>query len=332
LQLPVLKDALTNSDFFLDDSQPARHVIDLLARCGVFWEFLPGNEVADTVREQVVRLREASREGRDGFPEAAASLTRFLADLEARYEARLQSSLANVTAQERRAEAMPEVDRSLDEWFSAGPIEETLANFLRGPWRSVLCEYVVERADQPEACDTAFAQTSLLIWSVLPKTGPVEREHLLKQLPGLLQLLNAGLDRIHYGKDEREPFLKFLMARHAQVIRPAPANPAPPPIPIPKLAPPDQTEPVATVKRWNAQQLALGDWLTLEQPPGKIRRYRLSWISPKRTKFVLTARESSEALALNDGEVEAWLRSGALKLVDSAPIVQRAISASFESR
>lgn len=332
LQLPVLKAALTDPSFFLEDRHPARRVVDLLAQFGTFWEFLPADEVAETVRKDVTRLREASRRGQDHFAEVAQSLESFLAQLEARYEARLQNSLANVTAQEQRAEAMPEVDRALDQWFGSGPIEDPLAHFLRGPWRNVLCDYVISRPDEPEACAAAFADTSLLIWSILPKTNATEREHLLRQLPGLLASLNRGLDRIGADPASREPFLKFLMERHAQAIRPGVAAGTPRIIPVPQIEAVDGEQPVATVTRWNTLQLALGDWFILDQQSRPQSRFRLSWISPKRTRFVFTARESSEALSLNDEEVEERLRSGSLRLVDSAPIVQRAISASFDAR
>jgi hypothetical protein len=332
LQLPVLKAALTDPSFFLEDRHPARRVVDLLAQFGTFWEFLPADEVAETVRKDVTRLREASRRGQDHFAEVAQSLESFLAQLEARYEARLQNSLANVTAQEQRAEAMPEVDRALDQWFGSGPIEDPLAHFLRGPWRNVLCDYVISRPEEPEACAAAFADTSLLIWSILPKTNATEREHLLRQLPGLLASLNRGLDRIGADPASREPFLKFLMERHAQAIRPGVAAGPPRIIPVPQIEAVDGEQPVATVTRWNTLQLALGDWFILDQQSRPQSRFRLSWISPKRTRFVFTARESSEALSLNDEEVEERLRSGSLRLVDSAPIVQRAISASFDAR
>ncbi len=283
LQLPVLKAALTDPAFFLSDQHPARRVVDLLAQLAMYWDLLPSDEVAETARKEVARLREASRLGQDVFADVASSLGVFLAGLEARYEARLQNSLANVTAQEQRAEAMPEVDRSLDQWFAAGPIEEPLALFLRGPWRSVLCEYIIERPQDPAACDAAFANTSLLIWSVLPKINAAERTHLLRQLPVLLGALNAGLDKIRAEPAAREPIMKFLMERHAQVIRPAAVTANPRVTVIPNVEPSKESAPSPSVTRWNAMQLAVGDWFIFEQGKPGAPRYRLSWISPIRT-------------------------------------------------
>ena len=58
---------------------------------------------------------------------------------------------------------------------------------------------------------------------------------------------------------------------------------------------------------------------------GDLRRYRLSWVSPKRTRLLFTNRDGFEAFVHSEREVAALLRDGRLGVIDQQPIVARAI-------
>jgi Protein of unknown function (DUF1631) len=71
--------------------------------------------------------------------------------------------------------------------------------------------------------------------------------------------------------------------------------------------------------------LASGAWFDFIAQDGVQNRYRLSMVSPMRTRYVFTLNDGKEAFVRNEREVAKSLRDGYLKMLDSQPIVGRAI-------
>jgi hypothetical protein len=70
-------------------------------------------------------------------------------------------------------------------------------------------------------------------------------------------------------------------------------------------------------------------WFALDLGLESPFKYRLSWISPKRTKFVLTTRDGGEALAKTLPELQQLLDSGSMTRIETMPLVSRALAASM---
>ena len=78
--------------------------------------------------------------------------------------------------------------------------------------------------------------------------------------------------------------------------------------------------------------MAVGTWLTFVTGGGSELQARLSWVSPKRTKYLFTSRSRARAFILTPEEV-AW-RVGAGKatvLLEPVPLFDRAVSAALDS-
>ena len=74
-----------------------------------------------------------------------------------------------------------------------------------------------------------------------------------------------------------------------------------------------------------AQRLAQGQWFDFTGVDGAVRRYRLGWVSPQRTRLLFTNRDGFDAFVHSEREVAALLRQGNLAVLDQQPIVARAI-------
>jgi hypothetical protein len=66
-------------------------------------------------------------------------------------------------------------------------------------------------------------------------------------------------------------------------------------------------------------------WFDFEHDADGMRRYRLSWISPQRSRMLFTNRDGFDAFVRSQREVAALLREGRLTIIDQQPIVKRAI-------
>jgi hypothetical protein len=206
-----------------------------------------------------------------------------------------------------------------------------MAQFLRGPWRDYLTECYLERDVRPEPWHEAMEKTEVLIWSVLPKGSRAETNQLRVALPALLACLNAGLDRVGFGDADRLAFLNYLMKRQTQSLR----RTAPMAMPLPPAPAADEPEeslaidlPFDHPEATTGSALQRDQWFALDLGLAQPIKYRLSWISPKRTKYVFTSRDGGDPLIKTLAEVEDLLASGALTPVDAVPLVQRAIAAS----
>jgi len=57
----------------------------------------------------------------------------------------------------------------------------------------------------------------------------------------------------------------------------------------------------------------------------RLRRYRLGWISPQRSRMLFTNRDGFEAFVRSQKEVAALLREDRPTIIDQQPIVARAL-------
>lgn len=178
-----------------------------------------------------------------------------------------------------------------------------------------------------------------VIWSTRPRFQGNERARLMAMLPDLVPRLDASLDAIGWTGDARDEFTKRLIDCHMKAIRVpkaglAPVDSGPGELeakagreaiqaldkrlaPKPQAAP-DEFDAIA-------QGLERGMWFDFEHASDQLRRYRLGWISPQRSRLLFTNRDGHEAFVRSQREVSAMLREGRLNIIDQQPIVARAI-------
>jgi hypothetical protein len=339
LQLPALKAALSDRSFFVREDHPARQLIDALAKAGVYWD----DRDAAFGRTLAAIVEDVGNPSVDyalltGRTEAA------IAEQQQLYEARIASSIEEANRAEQRDDARRDMGLRMERRIAEKNVDDTLAEFLRGPWRDALSTYFVDREANPEAWNTALAKTDILIWSVMPKSAQSESNQLRAELPSLLATLSAGLDRVDFSGEPRVAFMNYLMERQAQSVRrmASASMAAVMATSVPSAAPAALAAPQEAASEEDGldavdlpfdiagatvdSALVRDQWFVLDLGLAEPLRYRLSWISPKRTKFVFTNRDGAETLVKPLAEVEEWLVSGALRPIEAAPIVQRAIA------
>ena len=74
-----------------------------------------------------------------------------------------------------------------------------------------------------------------------------------------------------------------------------------------------------------AQTFTRGLWFDFAVDKATKHRCRLSWISPRRTRFLFTNRDGFDAFVRSEREVAKLLRRGKLSVIDQLPIVSRAL-------
>lgn len=348
LQIPVLRAAMMDRDFFLSSEHPARKLVDTLASSSVAWAPEKGEEdpLYQRIEHTVQRVLNEFEDDLTLFGLLLAEFTEFLFES----EQQAQQQIEPVANQERDQEALNAALAHADEIVHARisalpdtlPLVPFLKPFLTTEWRQVIAGAWMREDGEPGRWNAALQTMDQLIWSTQPKTSSEDRKALVAVLPELVRTLNVELDAIGWHGDPRATFTRRLIGTHMLAIR----MKAPAPIDTQSAALEESAGDAAmealdqrratqlTVHDLtamddfdaSAQLLTRGVWFEVAEPGLPPHRCRLSWVSPMRTRFLFTNREGFDAFVRTEREVAAMLRSGHLQMLEQAPIVERALN------
>jgi hypothetical protein len=345
LQVPVLKAALLDKNFFFQEAHPARRMIDLMSRMG--WEQRRG---ADDPLFQAMQ-RGVDRVGRD-FGQEVGVFADAVAELEASIDAEESVAAAEISApiaaalkQEKVTAATKSAKNAVALRIGSGDLVAVVEAFLAKKWTSVLTIAYSVEPDKPGAVGSATRTMDELIWSVKPKITQEQRKQLISKLPGLLATLNKWLDIIKWQDAERLQFFAELAECHASIVR-APIELSPErqleiALEVAQqdaLRRIDKEQALAEAEQQEAQQaeadpvvatvdgLERGMWLEFSQPDGSAQTVKLAWISPLRTLFIFSTGARKEAFSLPVEKLAEAYRQDKVRMVRQDGVVARALA------
>ena len=372
LQATVLKAALSNQRFFSDRSHPARRFLDSISTVAIRWGKVVNADDPFFIKlSDLVNKVQVTYDGDLGvFDAANAELDTFLAEREKIEEQQDRELATAVHAREEEIRltraAQKRAQRAANQCIERllGPtVPREIEEFLRSYWRDVvqgrISQFGEDGAPTEEALQTAVA----LIWAVMPKHDPAERQRHAARLPGLLKKLNAGFDEIGAAPDERKTFMDTLVELQLAALRAekqkrpaAKAKAVAEETPRARSAGPtlqvshatksgvrvqdislpggdeldaDNTPDRADLRR--VRQLVRGDWVDFITA-GQNRRERLTWINPSRTLFLFTNSASACAISITPEALAVRLRNQTVRIVlPDRPIFERAIHGAIRS-
>ncbi len=226
LQIPVLKAAMIDRDFFLSTAHPARQLVDALAAASVAW--IPERGESDPLYQ---RIEATVRRVLAEFDNDLALFGMLLADFQAwlqenrrQAELRIEPVVQQAQGAEDLAQAQAHVDEVLHHCVRAlpagEPLQPFLLPFLATQWREVLVQAWRARASEPQRWETAVRTLDELVWSTRPLPQAGDRARLVALLPDLVARLNAGMDTLGWAGEDRAAFTRRLIDTHMKAIRP----------------------------------------------------------------------------------------------------------------
>jgi hypothetical protein len=347
LQVPVLKAALLDKNFFFEEAHPARRMIDLLSNMG--WE---GRQGVDDPVVQAMQ-RGVERIGREGdaqpavFAEAVAELEAQLQVEERAAEEAIAAPIARATKIEKQGVAAQSARQAVSVRVADGELTAVVSGFLEQRWVDVLTFAYLIEDERPGAVVNATRTMDELVWTVKPKATQEQRKALLAKLPGLLTALNKWLDAIKWRDAERLAFFAELAKCHLSIVR-APLE----------LSPERQLELAVEAAQQDAlrrimveqaadqatggalpepdaaaisvDELERGARLEFGQPDGSVRKLKLAWVSPLRTLFIFSGGLRQEAFSLSAEKLAEGLRAGAVRVVALEGVVGRVLTEALQ--
>lgn len=131
-----------------------------------------------------------------------------------------QASIEALKLAERREVLEQHLMQRLTEQMVPVRTTPAIRRFVTGTWARVIATEMLEHGDQSEAALVAFKTVDDLLWSVRIPDHPQSRQRLVQLLPGLLQRVRAGMDRVGVAAADQRAVLDELMVVHTEALRP----------------------------------------------------------------------------------------------------------------
>ena len=349
LQIPLLKKAILDPDFFSDVKHPARQLINRLARAAVG---LPPDTPRDhPLCRSLAELTETARsalESRDGdLAPVLAGLDALIARRDEATREAAQACAGQVRDYERNETALAAAQNWLQKAL-ARTREPAVVHFLSVHWVRVMQDACLAGGVGGEAWKEGESVVNYLLWSILPKRTPEERQKLTALIPALIRKINAGLDGIAVPAEQRQPFLDACFVLQTNALRGRPNEVgAAPPSHAPNAAPaatavPGTFPPARILEREGkcvqyfgraalpavaprgGPAVAPGDWLSFRMPDDKVWCGMVCWQSEESRTLLLFNPAWNDAVALAPQIVEQQLQAGTARVVSGLSLFDTA--------
>lgn len=210
LQMPVLRVAIAEPEFFGSLQHPARRLIDRMGSCALGFDVTVAGGVLELEIKRVVQVIEQYPEtGRRVFQlvydEFDKFLSRFLAEQGS--TARVVSVAQQIEQKETMAIQYTIQMRSM---LNDMPVREEIREFLFKVWAEVLALAAMKNGPQ-HAETLAFKRAAAdLVGAASAKPNRADRARVIANLPALLRILRRGMALPGLGIPEQDQHLKVI--------------------------------------------------------------------------------------------------------------------------
>ena len=366
LQIPVLKVALMDKEFFSRKSHPARLLLNRLAGTAMEWNEDQGDDdpFYQKISSVVQTILDDFEEDTSLFETVLEDFEDFLKQEEERAEIRAERSARVMEGQEKLDVAKSTTLEEIEPRLNTGDSSEFVREFVTNYWKNLLFITCARQGKESDAWNQAVSTMDDLIWSVKPKHTLEDRKRLVAMQPVLLGNLRAGMERLSIAATERDDFIAKLVHAHGRTAVNKDITSA------------DETSEIKTVTTEQSndntaseavtdlhtsetiadstastseaktstvmsrempgisddatnqvRRLITGAWIEFRGADGKPMRAKLSWISPITNTYLFTDRKGLKAGNYSMEELAELIRGARARVVDNrTPLMDRAVS------
>lgn len=223
LQIPVLKVALSDRNFFNRGGHPVRKLLNELALSAIGWsEKREGmrDPLREKIEEVVDRVLNEFTDNVGLFEELLKDFGHFM-DLDRRRRELVEQRLRDAEEGRARQERASQAATSLIQEETAGrDIPAAVMQILSEPWTRYLQWVVLRQGEESEQWQSACAVTERLIWSVDPRPVSDEtRSELLRAIPDVVEDLRSALQEISWDPFSTDAAIRDLELAHVDVFQ-----------------------------------------------------------------------------------------------------------------
>lgn len=347
LQMPVLRVALTEPDFFGTLDHPARQLIDRMGSCVMGFDAsgINGSALETEIKRVVQVIEQYPETGKRVYQLVYAEFQKFLSQFLSGQGA--TQKLVSLAQQVEEKETLTiQYTIEMRNMLKDMPVREEVREFLFKVWAEVLAMAAVRKGPQHvETLGFKKAATDL-VWAASAKPNRSDRARVIQDLPPLLQKLRAGMSLLGVAPSVQESHIKqvsdtladaFLsktqaipneqiaaMAERLANLEDFVSDDAMGDLPLDAqsiemmlgldastidVVTDGGSKPSVAMQAW-AQELQLGAWFTLDHN-AKVTQVQFVWRS-ERKHLNLFAATSGHSYLIQAGRLAAYLQAGLL--------------------
>lgn len=210
LQMPVLRVAISEPEFFGSLQHPARRLIDRMGSCVLGFDIdVSGNAMEIEIKRIVQVIEQYPETGRRVFQLVYDEFQKFLSKFlsENGSAARVVSIAQQVEQKETMAiQYTIEMRNMLNDM----PVREEIREFLFKTWAEVLAIAALRNGPQHEQTIILKRCASDLVWAASAKPNRADRAKVIADLPKLLQLLRLGMTMLGMESNTQDENIKVI--------------------------------------------------------------------------------------------------------------------------
>ncbi|MEI8028560.1 MAG: DUF1631 family protein [Comamonadaceae bacterium] len=211
LQMPVLREALAEPDFFGTVNHPARLLIDRMGSCvmGFDASAINGSALEIEIKRVVQVIEQYPETGKRVYQLVYEEFQKFLAQFLTGKAA--TKKLVSVAQQVEEKETLAiQYTIEMRDMLKDMPVRDEIRQFLFKIWAEVLALTAVRKGRQhAETLDVKKSATDL-VWAASAKPNRADRARVIKDLPQLLQKLRFGMTQLGVAPSAQEIHIKVV--------------------------------------------------------------------------------------------------------------------------
>ncbi len=211
LQMPVLRVALAEPDFFGTLNHPARQLIDRMGSCVMGFDAsgINGSALETEIKRVVQVIEQYPETGKRVYQLVYAEFQKFLAQF-LTDRASTQRWVGVAQQVEERETLTIQYTIEMRNMLRDMPVRDEIRGFLFKVWAEVLAVAAVRTG--PQHAETLALKKSVtdLVWSASAKPNRSDRSRVIRDLPQLLQRLRSGMTLLGLAPSEQERHIKTI--------------------------------------------------------------------------------------------------------------------------
>lgn len=220
LQVPVLKVALMDKQFFASQQHPARRLLDIIASASIGWSEADAPRLHARIKSVVDEIiRDFDTDVRV-FSAQPEKLEAFVNQEEQQARDKTQEIVRGFERGETVRQAEAAARARVERYTESHDLPPLVREFLNKIWRPVLTLAYAQGGEASRSWRESVRTMGDLVWSVARKADTTQRHRFFAMLPGLLQRLHDGMHSVKVPRRDEDAFFSHLARLHASVVGP----------------------------------------------------------------------------------------------------------------
>ena len=223
LQIPFIKVALADKEFFNKEGHPARRLLNEMATASIGWAGEANGDKPDALLSKIETIvTKVLEEFESNFEIFTLLLTDFVAFQEKERRRAMLFERRALDAEDGKAKAelgRQKIGQALNTLLAEKPLPPVFTQFIQGPWSNILFLIYLRQGEESKQWASALAVVRQLIWTAAPIQSDAHKEKLTKLLPRLRLLMTKGLDTISFNPVKQAQFLDQFSQYHESLIQ-----------------------------------------------------------------------------------------------------------------